>query len=121
MHDCQHLNNPSSCFCDRTAPVVKLDASHSRWKGPDLDGKASIGAEVTALFSASKACCLAAPQDQSFDLWVSTWWGWAILEKFTNPIKDWMSFTFAGCSQSVTPWTLMGSIITWSFEMASLR
>src|SRR5258705_549340 len=61
------LNSPSSCCCNRTAPVAKLDASHSRWKGPDLDGKASVGVEVMALFSASKACCLAAPHDQSFN------------------------------------------------------
>src|SRR5258707_11562756 len=65
-------NSLSSCCCDRTAPMVKLDASHSKWKGPDLEGKASVGAEVTALFSASKACCLAAPHDQSFNLQVST-------------------------------------------------
>src|SRR6266481_2591997 len=39
-------NSLSSCCCDRTAPVVKLDASHSRQKGPDLEGKASIGVEV---------------------------------------------------------------------------
>src|SRR5258707_15472088 len=59
-------NSPSSCCCDRTAPMVKLDASHSRWKGLDLDGKASVGVEVTVLFSTSKACCFAAPHDQSF-------------------------------------------------------
>ncbi len=53
------------------APVVKLDALHSRWKGLDLDGKASMGVEVTVLFSASKACCSATPHDQSFNLWVS--------------------------------------------------
>src|SRR5258708_30223665 len=64
-------NSPSSCCCDRTAPVAKLDASHSRWKGPDLDGKASLGVEVTVLFSTSKACCSAAPHDQSFDFRVS--------------------------------------------------
>src|SRR5258707_12723424 len=74
-------NNPSSCCCNRMAPMAKLDASHSKWKGPDLDRKASIGAEVTALFSASKACCSAAPHDQSFNLQVSTWRGEAILEK----------------------------------------
>src|SRR5258708_5544920 len=51
-------NSPSSCCCNRTAPVVKLDASHSRQKGPDLDGKASVGAEVMVLFSASQACWL---------------------------------------------------------------
>src|SRR6266404_2243548 len=62
-------NSLSSCCCDRTAPMAKLDASHSRQKGLDLDGKASMGVEVTALFSASKACCLAAPHDQSFDFW----------------------------------------------------
>src|SRR5260370_28908471 len=60
-------NSLSSCCCNRMAPVAKLDALHSRWKGPDLEGKASIGAEVTALFSMSKACCSAAPHDQSFD------------------------------------------------------
>src|SRR5258705_11475904 len=64
-------NSPSSCCCDRTAPMVKLDALHSRQKGLDLDGKVSMGAEVMALFSTSKACCLAAPHDQSFDFWVS--------------------------------------------------
>src|SRR5258708_12096221 len=89
-------NSLSSCCCDRTAPVAKLDASHSRQKGPDLDGKASVGAEVMALFSASKACCSAAPHDQSFDFWVSTWRGQAISEKshtnlgtnFTTPYKN---------------------------------
>src|SRR5258706_13780259 len=89
-------NSPSSCCCNRTAPVVKLDASHSRQKGPDLDGKASMGAEVMVLFSTSKACCLAAPHDQSFDFWVSMWRGQAILEKlrlnlwrrFRNPRKN---------------------------------
>src|SRR5258707_887651 len=60
-------NSLSSCCCDRTAPMVKLDALHSRWKGLDLDGEVSMGAEVMALFSTSKACCLAAPHDQSFD------------------------------------------------------
>src|SRR5258708_3026676 len=70
-------NSPSSCCCDRTAPMVKLDASHSRQKGLDLDGKASMGAGVTVLFSASKACCSAAPHDQSFDFWVSVWRGQA--------------------------------------------
>ena len=74
-------NNPSSCCCNRTAPVAKLDALHSKWKGLDLEGKASVRVEVTALFSTSKACCSAAPHDQSFDLWVSTWRGQAILEK----------------------------------------
>src|SRR5258708_3505853 len=67
-------NNPSSCCCDRMAPVAKLDASHSKWKGPDLEGKVSVGAGVTALFSTSKACCLAT-HDQSFDLQVSAWRG----------------------------------------------
>src|SRR5260370_9372829 len=74
-------NSPSSCCCDRMAPMVKLDASHSRQKGPDLEGKASIGAEVMALFSTSKACCSAAPHNQSFDFWVSAWRGQAISEK----------------------------------------
>src|SRR5258705_12921847 len=74
-------NSPSSCCCNRTAPMAKLDASHSRQKGPDLDGKVSVGVEVMVLFSASKACCLAAPHDQSFDFWVSAWRGWAISEK----------------------------------------
>src|SRR5258708_12210210 len=95
-------NNPSSCCCDRTTPVVKLDLLHFKQKGPDLEGKASIRVEVTVLFSVSKACCLGAPHDQSFNLWVSTWRGWAILEKlqmtlcskFTNPIKDSTPFTF---------------------------
>src|SRR5260221_10919947 len=68
-------NSPSSCCCDRTAPMAKLDALHSGQKGPDLDGKASMGAEVTVLFSASKACCLAAPHDQSFNFQVSMWRG----------------------------------------------
>src|SRR5258708_39755774 len=66
-------NNPSSCCCNRMAPMAKLDASHSKQKGLDLDRKASIRAEVTALFSTSKACCSAAPHDQSFNLQVSTW------------------------------------------------
>ena len=74
-------NNPSSCCCDRMAPVAKLDVSHSRQKGLDLEGKVSIGAEVTVLFSMSKACCSAAPHDQSFNLQVSAWRGWAISEK----------------------------------------
>src|SRR5260370_22421711 len=74
-------NSPSSCCCNRMAPVVKLDASHSKQKRPDLDGKVSVRAEVTALFSTSRACCSAAPHDQSFDLQVSTWRGQAISEK----------------------------------------
>src|SRR5260370_36624511 len=89
-------NSLSSCCCDRTAPVVKLDALHSRRKGLDLEGKASMGAEVMVLFSTSKACCSAAPHDQSFDFWVSAWRGQAISEKlwlnlwkkFANPMKD---------------------------------
>src|SRR5258708_20931539 len=89
-------NSLAFCCCDRTASVAKLDALHSRRKGSDLDGKASVGVEVTALFSASKACCLAAPHDQSFDFQVSMWRGQAILEKsqmnlweeFMNPMKD---------------------------------
>src|SRR5258707_12893966 len=103
-------NSPSSCCCNRTAPMAKLDALHSRWKGPDLDGKVSMGAEVTVLFSASKACCLAVPHDQSFNFWVSMWRGQAILEKsrmnlwsnFMNPLKDCPSLTLRGVSQSVT-------------------
>src|SRR5260370_9304673 len=103
-------NSLSSCCCNRTGRVVKLDASHSRQKGLDLDGKASVGAEVTVLFSASKACCLAAPHDQSFNFWVSMR-RWAISEKlqlnlrskFTNPMKDWPSLTSTGYCQSVTP------------------
>ncbi len=47
--------------------MVKLDASHSRQKRLDLEGKASMGAEVTAFFNALKACCSAVPHDQSFD------------------------------------------------------
>ena len=74
-------NSLSSCCCNRMAPVVKLDASHSRWKGLDLEGKVSVGAEVMALFSMSKACCSAAPHDQSFNFWVSVWRGQAISEK----------------------------------------
>src|SRR5258707_13814852 len=74
-------NNPSSCCCNRMAPVAKLDALHSKWKGPDLDRKASVREEVTALFSASKACYSAAPHDQSFNLQVSAWRGQAISEK----------------------------------------
>src|SRR5258705_10330760 len=90
-------NSLSSCCCDRTAPVAKLDASHSRQKGPDLDGKVSVGVEVTALFSASKACCLAAPHDQSFDFQVSAWRGWAISE------KSWMNLQIgrASCRERV--------------------
>src|SRR5260221_10886249 len=95
------------------APMVKLDALHSRQKRPDLEGKASMGAEVTAFFNTSKACCSAAPHDQSFDFRVSAWRGQAISEKFMNPMKDWTSFTFVGCGQSMTPWTLTGSIATW--------
>src|SRR5260370_8990551 len=95
-------NSPSSCCCDRTAPMAKLDASHSRRKGPDLDGKVSGGAEVMVLFSASKACCLAAPHDQSFDFRVRMWRGWPISEKlqmnlkytFMNPMTDWTSLPF---------------------------
>ena len=62
--------------------MVKLDASHSRWKRPDLEGKASMGVEVMAFFNVSKACCSAMPHDQSFDFQVSTWRGQAISEKF---------------------------------------
>src|SRR5258707_13552779 len=95
-------NSLSSCCCDRTAPMVKLDASHSRQKGLDLDGKVSMGVEVTVLFSASKACCSAAPHDLSFDFWVSTWRGQPILEnaemkvweKIMNTMRDWRSWTF---------------------------
>src|SRR5258707_3842671 len=57
----------SSCCCDRTAPVAKLDASHSNRKRPDLEGNTSVGVEVMAFFSTSKACCSAAPHDQFFD------------------------------------------------------
>ncbi len=53
--------------------MAKLDALHSKWKGPDLDGQVSVGAEVTVLLSTSKACCSAAPHDQSFNLQVSAW------------------------------------------------
>src|SRR5258705_12873917 len=52
-------NNPSSCCCDRMAPMAKLDASHSRWKRLGLEGKVSMGAEVMAFFNALKACCSA--------------------------------------------------------------
>src|SRR5258708_26987327 len=90
-------NNPSSCCCDRTAPVVKLDASHSNQKRLDLEGNASVGAEVTAFFSTSKACCSAAPHDQFFNFRVSTRKWRAISAKFTNPMKDWTSFTFVTC------------------------
>src|SRR5260221_9580311 len=100
----------SSCCCDRTAPVAKLDASHSNRKRPDLEGNASIGAEVTAFFSASKACCSAAPHDQFFNFRVRACRGQAISQKFTNPMKDWTSFTFVACGQSWTPYTLMASL-----------
>src|SRR5258708_34706718 len=83
-------NSPSSCCCDRMAPVAKLDALYSRQKGPDLEGKASVGAEGTALFSVSKACCSAAPHDQSFDFWVSAWRWQAISEKLWMDI--WSKF-----------------------------
>src|SRR5258708_33080223 len=104
MHNCQHLfvmdlvvpfhiggafdikpigwNNPSSCCCNRMAPMVKLDASHSRQKRLDLEGKASMGAEVMVFFNTSKACCSTAPHNQSFDFQVSAWRGQAISEKF---------------------------------------
>src|SRR5260221_1452679 len=52
------------------ALMAKLDASHSRWKRPDLEGKASVGAEVMVFFNASKACCSAVPHDQSFNFQV---------------------------------------------------
>src|SRR5258708_19989644 len=95
-------NSPSSCCCDRTAPMAKLDALHSRQKGLDLDGKASVGAEVMSLFSVSKACCSAAPHDQSFNFQVSMWRGWVFLEKpqinlsytLLNPINNRTSLTF---------------------------
>src|SRR5258708_28142258 len=111
------------------APVAKLYASHSRWKRLDLEGKVSVGAEVTAFFNMLKACCSAAPHDQSFNFQVSVWRGQAISEKFwinlqqkfTNPLKDCMSFTFVSCGQSMTPWTLTGSIATQSLEMTSPR
>src|SRR5258708_2272161 len=75
-------NNSSSCCCDRMAPMVKLDASHPRQKRPDLEGKVSMGVEVMVFFNALKACCSAAPHDQSFDFQVSTWRGQVISEKF---------------------------------------
>src|SRR5260370_16738047 len=109
LFDMKHIgwNSPSSCCCNRMAPMVKLDASHSRQKGPDLDGKASVGVEVTVLFSASKACCSAAPHDQAFDFQVSTWRGWAMAKKFwmnlrhnaTNPMKTWTPLSLPGSTQ----------------------
>ena len=47
--------------------MAKLDALHSRQKRLDLEGKASMGAEVMVFFNALKACCSAVPHDQSFD------------------------------------------------------
>src|SRR5258707_5094284 len=95
-------NSPSSCCCDRTAPVAKLDALHSRQKGLDLDGKVSVGAEEMALFSTSKACRSAAPHDQSFKFRLSAWGGGAfsdqpwinLTQKVMNPMTDWPSSTF---------------------------
>src|SRR5258708_35431351 len=102
MHDCQHLFvmdlvvplhvretlqheayqvEQSVFLLLQQVPVAKLDVSHSKWKGLVLDRKVSVGVEVAVLFSTSKACCLAAPHNQSVDLWVSAWRRQAILEK----------------------------------------
>ena len=68
-----HSLTPSSCCWERTAPVVKLEASHSKWNGPVSDGNARTGAEVTAVFSVSKAFCSGGPQDHFLDFCVRAW------------------------------------------------
>src|SRR5260221_13751379 len=52
--------------------IILPTASHSNRKRLDLEGNASIGAEVTAFFNASKACCSAVPHNQFFNSRVST-------------------------------------------------
>ena len=47
---------PSSWCWDRTTPVAKLEASHSRQNLPWSEGKVRTGAEVMAVFRVSKAC-----------------------------------------------------------------
>ena len=49
---------------DNTAPVAKLDASHSSWKGLLSEGKANVGADVTPNLSLLKVEFLLSPQDQ---------------------------------------------------------
>src|SRR5258708_13189857 len=39
----------------------------------------------------------------------------------TKPRKDWTSLTFVGVSHSITLWTFVGSMATWSFKMTSPR
>src|SRR5258707_11763507 len=73
MHDCQHL-----FVMDLVVPLhVRETLQHEAYQVEQsvLDRK-SAGVEVAVLFSTSKACCLAAPHNQSFDLWVSAWRGW---------------------------------------------
>src|SRR5258708_1263220 len=48
---------PSACAWESTTLVTKLEASHSRWKQLDWEGKVRTGAEVTAFFRASNAFC----------------------------------------------------------------
>ena len=55
---------PSSWYWDSTAPVAKLEASHSRQNFPWSEGKVRTGVEVTADFRVSKALCCVGPQDQ---------------------------------------------------------
>src|SRR5258708_31743544 len=42
---------PSACTWESTALVTKLEASHSRWKRPDWEGKVRTGAEMMSFFS----------------------------------------------------------------------
>ena len=72
---------PSSCCWERTAPVAKLEASHSKRNRPVSDGNARTGAEVTAVFSASKAFCSGGPQDHFLDFHVRAWSRQAVSEK----------------------------------------
>src|SRR5260370_37593172 len=53
---------PSACTWESTAPVAKLEASHSRQKQLDWEGKVRMGAEVTAFFRALNTSCSGEPQ-----------------------------------------------------------
>src|SRR5258707_14303924 len=39
----------------------------------------------------------------------------------SSNVKRWTALGFAGCGQSVTPWTLMGSITMWSLEITKVK
>jgi len=63
-------NMPFAWSWERTSPVAKLEASHSRWKCPESKGKVRPGVEVTGAFRASKACCSGVSHDHLPDFWV---------------------------------------------------